>query len=181
MDDKKTNKKIDENEEKDPFSDEEEFKKMLESLIETETGQKTSTRVLVFGNQLFKNVFLDFLFILILNMFLFVGTDGLFRIYNYENIGYLLIFIGSFSVIEYVFKRIMYKYGLKIVLKSLGTINLFITVLAIGGSLYATYLLFNLGIDSFPKFVITLVGILIVRSMLCSNIRMRMLRKGKIK
>lgn len=179
MNEDKQNKKTEENEDNDPFTDEEEFKKMLDSLIESETGQKGSTRVLVFGNRIFKNIIFDFLFILILNMFLFVGTDGLFQIYQYEKIWHLLIYVGAFTTFEYFFKTIMYKFGLPLVLKSLGTINLLITVLSIGGCLYGSYLSFNMGLDSFAKFAITLVAILIIRSTLTSNIRMKLMKRGK--
>ncbi len=179
MNEDKQNKQSNENEEKDPFTDEEEFKKMLDSLIESETGQKGNTRVLIFSNRLFKNIIFDFFFILILNMFLFVGTDGLFQIYQYETMWHFLIYVGAFSVCEYLLKTIMYKFGLPLVLKSLGTINLLITVLSVGGCLYGSYLLFNIGLESFAKFAITLVAILIIRSTLCSNIRMKLMKRGK--
>lgn len=177
MNEDKEKKNSDENEEKDPFSDEEEFKKMLSSLIESETGQKRNTKVIMFGNRIYKNIFLDFVVILLINLFLFLGVEGLFRIYHYEKLIHYLIYIGAFTVLEYAGKNLMYRFMLPIVLKSLGTINLLITVIAISICLYGSYKLFNLGIDSTPKFVITFIAILILRNFISSELRIRNLKR----
>lgn len=171
------NKDQNENEEKDPFSDEEEFKKMLNSIIESQTGQKGNTKIVIFSNRLFKNIFWDFIFIFILNMFLFLGMEGLFKIYYYDNLSHYLIYISAFTVIEYFTKNLMYKFKLPLILKTLGTINLFITVLSIGISLYGTYLLFNMGIDSTVEFIITFAMILIIRNLICNRVRMQKLKR----
>lgn len=177
MNEDKSNKESNDNEEKDPFSDEEEFKKMLNSIIESQTGQKRNTKIVVFSNRLFKNKIIDFIFIFILNIFLFLGMEGLFKIFTYDNLIYYLTYITAFTIIEYFAKNLMYKFKLPLILKSLGTINLLITVISISISLYGTYLLFNMGIDSTLEFIITFVIILIIRSIICNRVRMHNLKR----
>lgn len=173
----KDKKQSDENEEKDPFSDEEEFKKMLNSMIESQTGQKGNARVIMFGNKIYKNIFLDFVVILIINLFLFLGIEGLFKVYHYEKLIHYLLYIASFTIIEYIAKYIMYRYFLPLVLKTLGMINLLMTVISIGICLYGAYGLFNFGIDSTPKFVITFIVILILRNFITSELRIRKFKR----
>lgn len=177
MNDDKQNKEPNENEDKDPFSDEEEFKKMLNSIIESQTGKKGNTKIVIFSNRIFKNIFLDFFFIFILNFFLFLGMEGLFKIYQYDNMIHYLIYISAFTVIEYLIKNLMFKLTPSLILKSLGTINLLITTISISISLYGSYLLFNMGIESTLEFIITLIIILILRSIVCSRVRVQNLKR----
>lgn len=174
---KKEKEKL-EKEEQKLIEEEEKLKKEFDDLIETlKKGGQKSPKVKVVSikvnNNVFKNPYLDTLFMLFLNLFFVLALAGIYKFFNFKWIefshyAYIFIFVLIFSIVELILKIMSFKYMLKLVLMSLGIVLVLASVIAFILALVVTpglsvtselgiitYLFLFLGIRSGIKGLIT--------------------------
>lgn len=133
------NKKQEENKEikKKPTQEEliEQAKKEMEELMKSISEETGNNNVKIVQLQVPKATFKNFLFTLILSLFLnvllFVGTSGFFEFVKYDNIINLILFSIYFSVVERVIEFVFLKFFTPLVIKTMGLAHLIPIVLSL--------------------------------------------------
>lgn len=157
---------------------EEQLKKELEDLVKdleknvskNSSGKGPKIKVVRIGmsNNFFKNLYLDTLFLVFLNVFFILALAGTYKFFDFKwldfnHYGYVILFAIVFSMIEILIKFVVFKYMLKLILMTIGTILLFNSVLAFVIALLVTP---DIVVTSEVGIITFLILFLIIRSMI---------------
>lgn len=82
--------------------------------------RKYSQKLIIPG---IKSHFLDFLIFFIFNTLLLCALFGYFNIFKDIVLWKILIFAGTFTMLDYIYKKIMFVYFPATIIKSFGTVN----------------------------------------------------------
>lgn len=119
----------------------------------------------------FNNLFIDYLYNLILNMALVISLSGWFKVIYFDKFYLLIIFAFVFGTLDYWIKFLIFKFQPGIFFRSFGYIFTLSTTIIIGLLGVVGYMLFDMQLNSAWMIIGCFVLFLIVRAVVISYVK----------
>mgnify|MGYP003299006645 CR=1 FL=1 len=171
---KKNEEEVEKKEEIDIETEEELFKKLEEIISSDENTKKFNIKKSAFPHRLirtFDNFWLDFGFQLLLTIVVFVALFGWFQFIIVKHFYDLIIISGTFGVVDYLIKALIFKFKPTLYLKTAGLINLSLSIVLFFGIGIMYYFILDFIIESVWSIVGCSLLLLMLRFVISTYIK----------
>lgn len=144
---------------------------LMNLLNEIESDKSKKVVVLGLTFNIVKNGWLNFLLYYLINALLITASFCIFRPVEFETHLFLFVFITVFTIVDYVLKLLIYKFGQKLILYTATLIFFIVNLIAIAIACVSTILLFEIAVSNTILLIGSLLTFLIVRFILIYFIR----------
>lgn len=149
---------------------EEELAKLIDDL---ETGKIKKIKIIGLTMNVVSNNFLNFLIYLLINSLLISASFCIFQPVDFETHLFILVFILSFTALDYILKYITYKYFQKLILYTVSSIFIIENIISLLLSGLVVKMFFEISVHNIWLFVGSILTFLVVRFILLFLLKRR--------